>query len=162
MLLSSKASIADFLSRSLNIENYSLRMEGILVIIFACDKNKVKICGLIGTWSHRWLMAAQSLFCCTMLPFLDILLHVCWICGVPDIVSNHVGRLCLDHGMPWLKKKSQPPFHKHLWSTFLGARFWACSVGTNQRWPSSPGAWGLVIHSRPTRNDFAFPLYKHK
>lgn len=37
LLLSSKASVADRFSTSLNIENYRLRVEGIFLIIFAYD-----------------------------------------------------------------------------------------------------------------------------
>lgn len=48
LLLSSKASIADVSSASLNVENYSFRVEGTFVIIFAYDKNKVQGGGLMG------------------------------------------------------------------------------------------------------------------
>lgn len=121
---------------SLIKENYSLRVEGIFMIIFAYDKNKVQRGGLVGSWSHHWLMAGQSWipghlclvlgsFCCTVLPFLDILLPVCWVCRVHSIVSKHAGWLCQDQGVPGkalgLKRNawfiSQTPFCEYLWST---------------------------------------------
>ena len=93
--LSSKASIADISSTSVNIENYSLRVEGIFVVkrrpgrwtkglaVTPLANGRPELatrhpCLVLDSLSH------------TMLPFLDILLHVCWICRAHDTVSNHV------------------------------------------------------------------------